>query len=114
MMRFLSSTLVFVSLVCLVASGGFAQEPAQAPDTAAAGDTSSAGTSEDPAEERATQFVGVEGADAERIPGGTLLLIAYGIVWLFLFLYLRRLRGLQRQTANEIARLTAKLQSPSE
>ena len=62
------------------------------------------------AEERAAEFVGVEGADAERIPGGALLLAAYGVVWVFLFFYLMRIRGLQRNVAAELERLTAKSQ----
>ena len=69
---------------------------------------------EEPGEERAAQFVGVRGADAERVPGGALLLSAYGIVWLLLFFYLMRLRGLQRQTSEEVARLASKVQGQSE
>jgi len=62
--------------------------------------------SEDPSEERAAQFVGVEGAEAERIPGGVLLLSAYAIAWVLLLLYLFRMRRLQRQTAVELERLS--------
>ena len=66
---------------------------------------------ETPAEERATQFVGVRGADAERIPGGALLLGAYAIVWVLLLIYLFRMRRLQRQTADELERLSAEIRA---
>ncbi|MEM8608877.1 MAG: CcmD family protein [Myxococcota bacterium] len=66
---------------------------------------------EDPAEERAAQFVGVKGPDAERIPGGILMLVAYAIVWLLLFGYLFRMRMLQRQTADELRRLGAEIKA---
>ena len=66
---------------------------------------------ESPAEERATQFVGVTGPDAESVPGGALLLAAYAIVWVLLFLFLLRMRGLQRQTAEELERLSAEIRA---
>lgn len=69
------------------------------------------GEAEDPAEERAAQFVGVRGPDAERVPGGTLLLAAYAVVWLLLFLYLLRMRSLQRQTAAELERLSSEVRA---
>ncbi|MBW1755377.1 MAG: CcmD family protein [Deltaproteobacteria bacterium] len=74
-------------------------------------DTAASETQEDPAEERATQFVGVTGPEAESIPGGALLLAAYAIVWALLFLFLMRMRGLQRQTAEELERLSAEIRA---
>jgi CcmD family protein len=74
-------------------------------------DTAAAETQEDAAEERATQFVGVRGPEAESIPGGALLLGAYAIVWALLFLFLMRMRGLQRQTAEELERLSAEIRA---
>jgi CcmD family protein len=68
-------------------------------------------TAETAAEERAAQFVGVTGPDAESIPGGALLLGAYAIVWVLLFLFLLRMRGLQRQTAEELERLSAEIRA---
>jgi len=68
-------------------------------------------TQEDAAEERATQFVGVRGPEAESIPGGALLLAAYAVVWALLFLFLMRMRGLQRQTAEELERLSAEIRA---
>jgi CcmD family protein len=74
-------------------------------------DTAAAETPKDAAEERATQFVGVRGPEAESIPGGALLLGAYAIVWALLFLFLMRMRGLQRQTAEELERLSAEIRA---
>ncbi len=66
---------------------------------------------ESPAEERAAQFVGVTGPDAESVPGGALLLAAYAVVWVLLFLFLARLRRLQSQTAEELERLSAEMKA---
>ncbi len=66
---------------------------------------------ESPGEERAAQFVGVTGPEAETVPGGPLLLGAYAIVWILLFLFLMRMRGLQRQTAEELERLSAEIRA---
>lgn len=81
-----------------------ADEPPAEPD--AAGEIQ-----EDAAEERAAQFVGVRGPEAESVPGGALLLGAYAIVWALLFLFLMRMRGLQRQTAEELERLSAEIRA---
>ncbi len=62
---------------------------------------------ETPSEARAAQFVGVEGAVAEDVPGGPLLIGAYGVAWLFLFLYIfrvGRLQGAANQTLAELER----------
>ena len=63
------------------------------------------------AEERATSFVGVKGATDESVPGGTLMVIAYAVVWLFLFLYLVRMARLQASTAKKLDQLEQKLRS---
>jgi CcmD family protein len=89
----------------LIAPGLLAQDDAAEPDT------TSEQRTEDPAEERAAQFVGVRGPDAEQIPGGPLLLAAYAIVWVLLFAFLLRMRGLQRQTADELDRLSAEIRA---
>jgi CcmD family protein len=68
-------------------------------------------TEETAAEERAAQFVGVTGPEAESVPGGPLLLAAYAVVWVLLFLFLFRMRGLQRQTATELERLAAEVRA---
>ena len=86
----------------------FLAAPAVAEDGPAADEASGGETS---AEERASQLVGVTGPDAVSIPGGELLLGAYAIVWILLFLFLLRMRGLQRQTAEELERLSAEIRA---
>lgn len=100
-MRALVSAFVLVGTL-LVASGVVAQDAPSAPD---------ATSDETPAEERAAQFVGVEGPEAESVPGGALLLAAYAIVWVLLFLFLIRMRRLQSATAEELERLSAEIRA---
>ena len=89
----------------LIAPLALAEEP---PNDPGAADTE---VQEDAAEERAAQFVGVRGPEAESVPGGALMLAAYAIVWVLLFLFLMRMRGLQRQTAEELERLSAEIRA---
>lgn len=102
-MRALIAPLV-LGCTMLITPLALAESPPE-PDTAASE------VQKDAAEERATQFVGVRGPEAESIPGGALLLAAYAIVWALLFLFLRRMRGLQRQTAEELERLSAQIRA---
>lgn len=76
-----------------------------------AGEPAAPRAEETAAEERAAQFVGVTGPEAESVPGGPLLLAAYAVVWVLLFLFLFRMRGLQRQTATELERLAAEVRA---
>lgn len=85
--------------------------PAFAQDEPDAAEVAGRLEEETPAQERATKFVGVTGPDAESVPGGTLLIAAYAIVWVLLFLFLLRMRGLQRQTAEELERLSAEIKA---
>ena len=95
---------VLIGLSVVLAASALAEEPG----VVAENQERSAETA---AEERATQFVGVTGPEAESIPGGALLLAAYAVVWLLLFLFLLRMRGLQRQTAEELERLSAEIRA---
>ena len=97
----------------VLASTVFIAPSSLAQDEAAEPDSTSEPATEDPAEERATQFVGVRGPDTENVPGGALLLAAYAIVWVLLFVFLLRMRGIQRQTADELERLSAELRATS-
>jgi CcmD family protein len=102
-MRALISAFVLGwALLCLAPA--FAQD--EPDDAEVAGELE-----ETPAQERATKFVGVTGPDAESVPGGALLIAAYAIVWILLFLFLLRMRGLQRQTAEELERLSAEIKA---
>ena len=102
-MRALIAALV-LGCTMLITPMAFAESPPE-PETV------DSDALEGAAEERATQFVGVEGPDAESIPGGALMLAAYAIVWALLFLFLMRMRGLQRQTAEELERLSAQIRA---
>ena len=59
----------------------------------------------DPAQDRATEFVAVDGAVAEDVPGGPLLVGAYGLVLLVVLGYVLRLGFLQAGTARDLDRL---------
>ena len=102
-MRVLIATLVLGCTMLIT--------PAALADSPPAPDAGTSETQKDAAEERATQFVGVRGPEAESIPGGALLLAAYSVVWALLFLFLMRMRGLQRQTAEELERLRAEIRA---
>ena len=99
-MRVLVSALVLGSTLWLASAAHAEDSPV---------DEAPAAAEESPAEERAAQFVGVTGPEAESVPGGALLLAAYAVVWALLFLFLLRMRGLQRQTAEELERLSAEV-----
>lgn len=97
--------------IFMLAGTLFAGSMALGQDTPGEAETQAATAEETPADERAAQFVGVTGPEAESIPGGPLLLGAYAIVWILLFLFLMRMRGLQRQTAEELERLSAEIRA---
>ena len=62
---------------------------------------------EDVAAARSTAFQAVEGARPEdNVPGGKLLVSAYGVVLLLLVGYVARLGLLQRKTSADVERLT--------
>jgi len=103
-MRALIAAFV-LGFTMLVAPMALAEDPPSEPGAA------TSDVPKDAAEERATQFVGVRGPDTESVPGGALLLAAYAIVWVLLFLFLMRIRGLQRHTAEELERLSAEIRA---
>ena len=96
------ATSVVLGLSLLLTSPVAAQVDGEPPEAASV---------ETAAEERAAQFVGVTGPEAESVPGGALLISAYAVVWVLLFLFLFRMRGLQRQTAEELERLAAEVRT---
>ena len=61
-------------------------------------------------ESRATTFQAVEGAQKESVPGGPLLITAYGFVLVALLAYVARLGLMQRRTSADVDRLTALLE----
>ena len=101
--RSLISAFVCCGLLVAAVPASAEEASPDAPAAAPAGET--------PSEERAAQFVGVTGPDAESVPGGALMVSAYAVVWVLLFLFLLRMRGLQRQTAEELERLSAEIRA---
>jgi hypothetical protein len=64
---------------------------------------------QDAAEERSQSFQAVKGAVQEDVPGGPLLVYAYGFILLLLVGYLVRLVRLQQSSERELARLAQQL-----
>jgi hypothetical protein len=60
---------------------------------------------QDAAEERAQSFQAVEGAVKEDVPGGPLLIAAYGVIWALTLLYVLRIVRLQQRAQNDLQRL---------
>lgn len=60
---------------------------------------------QDAATDRAESFQAVEGAVKEDVPGGTLLVVGYGVLWVALLLYLVRLARLQQGLQRDLVRL---------
>ncbi|MCZ7677505.1 MAG: CcmD family protein [Sandaracinaceae bacterium] len=60
---------------------------------------------EDAAESRAATFEAARGAQLEEIPGGGLLVAAYGVVFLLVLLYVVSIGFRQARTARELDRL---------
>jgi hypothetical protein len=56
-------------------------------------------------DQRAQSFEAVQGAVKEDVPGGPLLVMGYGILWVALLVYLIRLVRLQQRTQHDLARL---------
>jgi hypothetical protein len=63
------------------------------------------GSPKEASEQRAQSFEAVQGAVKEDVPGGPLLVMGYGILWVALLLYLIRIVRLQQRTQNDLTRL---------
>lgn len=66
---------------------------------------------EDAAESRSAVFEAAQGARLEEIPGGGLLVAAYGVVWLLVLAYVVSLGIRQARTARELERLRQDLEA---
>lgn len=60
---------------------------------------------------RATSFQAVQGAQREDVPGGPLLIGAYGVVLVLLVGYVARLGAMHARTSGELDRLTRALEA---
>ncbi len=110
--RSLFATLV-LSLTLLASHAGIvatahAQEAAQ---EAAPADSAE---EDDPAEGRSTAFRAVSGAETESVPGGTLLIAAYGIAWAFVLMFIVRIGRLANQNAGALAELSRRVTAGDE
>ena len=65
----------------------------------------------DPAEERAQSFEAAEGAQTENIPGGMLMVVAYGAILLLVLGYVGSLAMRQAKTQEELERLRGDLEA---
>lgn len=63
----------------------------------------------DPQDDRATAFRAVRGPEAEQVPGGTLLLAAYALVWVLLLLFVLRLAYLYAKTRRDMDALERRM-----
>jgi hypothetical protein len=66
---------------------------------------------EDAAESRSAAFQAVEGPTAEQVPGGPLLLGAYGFILVLLIAYVARLGSLHLKNQVELERLARALEA---
>ena len=66
---------------------------------------------QDPEGDRAATFQRVEGPVTEDVPGGALLVGAYGAAWALIRLYVLRLGALQSRVARDVERLERSLAS---
>jgi len=102
-MRRFGGLVVAAWLILLTPSGVFAQDQAEdaAEQNAVADD-----------EDRASAFRAVSGPQTEQVPGGKLLIAAYGIAWVFILLFLWRMQKMHVATKKETARLAVLLKEP--
>ncbi len=63
------------------------------------------------AESRATTFEAAQGAQTEDIPGGALLIAAYGVIFLLLLGFVGTIAARQARTQRELAQLRQDIQA---
>jgi len=64
---------------------------------------------ETPGESRSAEFRAMEGPPEDQVPGGALMVAAYGLVWLLVLLYVFRVGKLGAATARDVERLEKSL-----
>ncbi|HJL19823.1 MAG TPA: CcmD family protein [Sandaracinaceae bacterium LLY-WYZ-13_1] len=92
--------------LCLGATGVAAGALAQ--------DGAPEGEAGDAAEDRSMAFEAAEGPQTENIPGGALMIAAYGVVWLLVLGYVVSLGYRQASTTDDIDRLRRDLAAAEE
>ena len=94
LMQTAARAILWVSLSAGVA---FWSSDVSAQDT----ESSSSMDGESGEEERSTTFRSVSGPEIQRVPGGRLLVYAYGLAWLMILSFMWRRVGKLQKTANE-------------
>ncbi len=87
--------VVLMALLALGASTAMAQEPEQT----------------DQVEDRASAFRAVSGPQVESVPGGALLIGAYGAAWVLMLGFFWRVGRLHAQNQSQLERLEAELRN---
>jgi len=100
--RLLAPLSLILALTALAATSRAQEEEADAPSAA------------DAASDRATSFRAVSGSEAEEVPGGTLLIASYALIWIFLMLYLHRVGRLSATVRADVERLSAAIEARPE
>src|SRR5436853_206144 len=93
LLRYVLALALLAALLLPAAARAQAPDPNSGP--AAAGPKS-------PSDDRATGFEQVKPGEGESVPGGTLLVIAYAVVWNLLFLYVVFIYRRQRKLEAEV------------
>ncbi|MEM6954688.1 MAG: hypothetical protein AAF411_19860 [Myxococcota bacterium] len=92
-----------LALACVLTFGAFGTSFAQEAETPSAADAD--GTSD----ERASAFRAVSGPEIDRVPGGALLVGAYGAAFVLLVLFVWRIGRVNRLARQELESLRASL-----
>lgn len=98
-----------VVLSLVIALGGLLATAVVPPSVTAQDDQEDQLEAVDPASERSAAFRAVEGPQTEDVPGGPLLIGAYGVIWALVMLYVIRLGRMQSRTSEEVERLERSL-----
>jgi hypothetical protein len=98
------AALLLTLALALSASPAGAQPPPSDPAT------SQHDTEEESAESRATSFRAVDGAIVEDVPGGMMLVGAYGVIAALLLLFLFRQQSQLRELDGRVASLRAEIE----
>ncbi len=70
-------------------------------------------TEEDPGASRATEFQAVDETNrpGDEVPGGVLLIVAYGIVWVLVFGYVFMVGRIGRETSRRLGELEQRVEA---
>ena len=114
LLRTLLATIFATLLVALLLALSALRAGAQAPDDAERAPPSevarATSANEDPSGSRATSFRAVDGAITEDVPGGMMLVGAYGVIALLLLLFLLRQQAQLRELDKRIGSLRSEIE----